>query len=59
MWTVTPKDLVVESTGHLKPALPLGLGQARAFTNSASTVYNRKKSRYSNKSKLISHHPCP
>ena len=39
MPAATPKDLVVESTGHLKPALPLGLGQASALTNSA--VYTR------------------
>ena len=35
----TPNNLVVESSGHLKPALPLMLGQASALTNSA--VYTR------------------
>merc|ERR1711972_1300728 len=39
----TPNNLVVESSGHLKPALPLMLGQASALTNSA--VYTRTYSR--------------
>ena len=43
MPAATPKDLVVESSGHLKPALPLRLGQTSALTNSA--VYTRTFSR--------------
>ena len=53
MPAATPKDLVVESSGHLKPAL----GQTSVLTN--SPVYIRTYSRYSINSKLISHHPCP